>query len=206
MGDKMITKKSIMSITKDALPEASKTLNKGDISQLIEWLSLKDDSIRYQAFLILQNRSIFFDDVYPYWDVFQSKLKSENSYQRSIGIMLLAENVKWDSENRMQDTLGNCLQLLNDEKPVTIRQCISSLDKIASSKPEVDDKIVSGLLSVKLTDIKETMRKSVLLDILNVLLIIRNTYRTDEMDSFILSALSGEILDKKSKKQIQALL
>jgi hypothetical protein len=202
----MITKESIMSIAKNDLPEASKTLSEGDIPQLIEWLSLKDDSVRYQTFLILQSRSIFFDDVYPYWDTLQSKLKSENSYQRSIGIMLLAENVKWDSENRIQATLDDCLPLLIDEKPVTIRQCIQSLGKIASSKPESDDKIVSGLISIKLTDIKETMRKSVLLDILNVLLIIKNIYKTDEMDSFILSALTGEILDKKSKKQIQALL
>jgi hypothetical protein len=203
--EKMITTESIMSIAKNDLPEASKTLSKGDISQLVEWLSLKDDSVRYQVFLILQSRSNFFDDVYPYWDTLRSKLKSENSYQRSIGIMLLAENAKWDRESRMKNTLDDCLSLLNDEKPITIRQCIQSLGKIASSKPELDEKIVSGLISIKLMDIKETMRKSVLLDILNVLLIIRNAAHTDEMDSFILSALSGEILDKKSKKQIEAL-
>lgn len=202
----MITKESVMSIAKNDLPEASKALSKGDIPQLIEWLSLKDDSIRYQVFLILQSRSIFFDDVYPYWDALRKKLKSENSYQRSIGIMLLAENVKWDRENRINDTLDECLQLLTDEKPITIRQCIQSLGKIAFSKPELDDKIISALISINLTDIKETMRKSVLLDSLNVLLIIRNTYKTDDMDRFILNSLSGEILDKKSKKQIEALL
>ena len=54
--------------------------------------------------------------------------------------------------------------------------------------------------------VKETMRKSILLDILNVLLIIRKDHSTDEIESFILKALSGEILDKKSKKQIENLL
>ena len=58
------------------------------IPQLVEWLSLKDDDIRYQAFLLLQNRSIFFNDVYPFFDTFCEKLKSDNSYQRSIGLML----------------------------------------------------------------------------------------------------------------------
>jgi hypothetical protein len=62
---------------------------------------------------------------------------------------------------QMQATLDDCLSLLSDEKPVTIRQCIQSLGKIASSKPELDDKIVSGLIFIKLTDMKETMRKSV---------------------------------------------
>lgn len=202
----MITTESILLISKNDLQEASKALNKEDISQLIEWLSLKDDNIRYQAFLILKQRSILFNDVYPYWDILQSKLGSDNSYQRSIGLMLIAENVKWDTENRMEDVIGEYLQLLKDEKPITIRQCIQSLGEIAGLKPELHDKIASRLMSVNLMEIKETMRKSILLDILNVLFIIRKQHRTDEMERFILHALSGDILDKKAKKQMKALL
>jgi hypothetical protein len=70
----------------------------------------------------------------------------------------------------------------------------------------LNDKIASRLISFNLIAVKETMRKSILLDILNVLLIIRQKLRTDEIESFIMNALSGEILDKKSKKQIEALL
>jgi hypothetical protein len=195
-----------MSISKSDLPEASKALNKEDISQLIEWLALKDDNIRYQAFLLLQNRSLLFDDVYPYWDTLRKKLKSDNSYQRSIGLMLIAENAKWDTENRMEDTIDECLMLLNDEKPITIRQCIQSLGKIVSAKPGLNDKIASALINLDLMAVKETMRKSILLDILNVLIIIRKSHKTDETESFILNSLSGEILDKKSKKQIEVLL
>lgn len=202
----MITAESIMSISKSDLQEASKDLQTEDIPQLVEWLNLKDDNVRYQAFLLLQNRSLFRDDVYPYWDTFRSKLRSDNSYQRSIGLMLLAENAKWDKENRMEDTIDEFLMLLNDEKPITIRQCIQSLGKIASAKPGLNDMIASRLISFNLISIKETMRKSILLDILNVLLIIRQELKRDEIEGFILNALSGEILDKKSKKQIEAFL
>lgn len=202
----MITLECIMSISKSDLQQASNAVSKNDIPQLIEWLTLKDDNTRYQVFLILQNRSVFFDDVYPHWDTFRSKLKSDNSYQRSIGLMLIAENAKWDSENRMESTIDEYLELLGDEKPVTIRQCIQSLGKIASAKPDLNDKIVSKLISLDLIAVKETMRKSILLDILNVLLIIRKELKTDVIESFILNALAGEILDKKSKKQIEALL
>jgi len=201
----MITVESMMSIAKSDLQAASKALNNDDVPQLVEWLSLKDDNIRYQAFLLLQNRSLFFDDVYPHWDTLCNKLKSGNSYQRSIGLMLIAENVKWDTENRIADTVDECLQLLNDEKPITIRQCIQSLGKIASSKPGLNDQIASRLISFDVMAVKETMRKSILLDILNVLLAIRKELKTDEMESFILNALTGGILDKKSKKQIEAL-
>ena len=202
----MITLESIMSISKSDLQEASKALSKNDISQLVEWLTLKDDNVRYQALQLLQIRSSFFDDVYLYWDTFKNKLKSENSYQRSIGLMLIADNVTWDTENKIEDTIDECLQILNDEKPITIRQCIQSLGKIISTKPNLNDKIASKLVSLDLIAIKETMRKSILLDILNVLLVIRKEHKTDEVESFILKALTGGILDKKSKKQIEALL
>lgn len=202
----MITTESMMSIAKSDLSEASKALNKEDIPPLIEWLNLKEDNIRYQAFLLLQSRSYNAEDVYPYWDTLKDKLKSDNSYQRSIGLMLIAENAKWDTENRMEATLDEYLTLLNDEKPITIRQCLQSLCKIAAVKPGLNGKIAFALISFDIMAVKETMRKSILLDILNVLLIIRKDHSTDEMESFILKALSGEILDKKSKKQIENLL
>ena len=199
----MISIEEIMSIPKDGLQEASKALDKNDIPQLVEWLSLKDDNIRYQAYLLLQSRSIFFDDVYPFWDTFRDKLGSDNSYQRSIGLMLIAENVRWDVQCRMEDTIDEYLTLLKDEKPITIRQCIQSLGKVAQFKPRLNRKIADCIVSFDIMSVKETMRKSVLLDILHVLLQIRKELKTDEAENFILKALSGEILDKKSKRQVE---
>lgn len=201
----MLTFEGILSLDKDSLQETAKGLSNDDISKLVEWLTQKDDTIRYQAFLLLQHRSALFGDVYPYWNSFRDKLKSDNSYQRSLGLMLIAENVKWDSEERILDAIDPYLKLLNDEKPITIRQCIQSLTKIVPYKPELEGKIAEHLVSLDLMAVKETMRKSILLDILKVLLLIRKDFRTDEIDSYIMKALSGEILDEKSKKQIEAL-
>jgi len=50
------------------------------------------------------------------------------------------------------------------------------------------------------------MRKSILLDILSTLLVIRTNSESDSIDAFIQSALSSAMLDKKAKKQIQAQL
>lgn len=202
----MITIETIMSIEKNSLQEAAKKISGDDISTLVEWLSLKDDNVRYQSFLLLQNRSLLYDDVYPYWDIFRGKLKSDNSYQRSIGLMLIAENVRWDTENRIESVIDEYLELLNDEKPITVRQCIQSMNKIESHKPGLRAKIAGRLTAFNIIGVKETMRRSILLDILNVLVIIRQEYKSDEIESFIFKALTGEILDKKSKKQIEALL
>jgi hypothetical protein len=202
----MVDPESIMSIPKSGLEDASRALNTDDIPQLVEWLSSKDDDLRYQAFLLLQSRSAFSDDVYPFWDAFRNKLKSKNSYQRSIGLMLIAENVKWDTQNKIEDTIGEYLACIDDPKPITVRQCIQSLGRVASARPALNDIIASTLVSFDVMAVKETMRKLILLDILNVLLIIQQEQKTDEIESFISESLSGDILDKKSKKQIEALL
>jgi len=199
----MIDLESIKSVQNSDLERAAKALDKSDIPQLVEWLALKDDDIRYKAFLLLQSRSVSFNDVYPFWNVFREKLKSDNSYQRSLGLMLIAENVRWDEENRIEDTIDEYLALLRDEKPVTIRQCIQSLGKIISEKPQLNDKIALALISFDITAVKETMRKSILTDILNALLIIRQTHKTDEIERFILNALSSAVFDNKTKKQIE---
>ena len=202
----MLTLENLMLIDKKELPEAAKAMSSSELSNLVELLTEKNDKIRYQAFLLLQNRSMFFDDVYPFWENFRLKLNDSNSYQRSIGIMLLAENVKWDSENKMETSLDDCVELLKDEKPITVRQSIQSLGKIAEAKPNLNERIANMLMSIDMLEVKETMRKSILLDILNVLVIIRKSLKNDKIDSFIFNSLSGGILDNKSIKQIEMLL
>ena len=117
--------------------------------------------------------------------------------------MLITENVRWDEENRMEDTIDEYLELLCDEKPITIRQCIQSLGKFVQYKPNLNEKIVKRLIAFDIMSVKETMRKPILLDIIAVLLTVRKEQKTDEADVFIHNALMGEILDKKSKKHIE---
>lgn len=196
----------LLSIGKDELPETAKTIDNSELSGLVKLLSEKDDKLRYQAFLLLQYRSRLFGDVYPFWETFRAKLKDANSYQRSIGIMMIAENARWDSENKMEDSLGDCNSLLKDDKPITIRQSIQALGKVAEAKPDLSGKIAGMLMSVDIAEIKETMRKPILLDILNVLVVIRKNLKNDEIDNFIFNSLSGGMLDKKSIKLIHASL
>ncbi len=202
----MISPESIMLVEKADLPEASKALGKDDISRLVEWLGTKDDNLRYQSLLLLQHRSSLFSDVYPFWDVFREKIRSDNSYQRSVGLMLLADNAKWDTANKMEDTISEFLAVLKDEKPITVRQCIQALGKIASCRPDLHQRIVAALVSLDLANVKETMRKSILLDILRVLIVVREEPASDQIEDYIRNALSGEVLGRKSKMEIEALL
>jgi hypothetical protein len=85
------------------------------------------------------------DWIYEVWDELFEKLKSENSFQRSIGIMVICNLAKSDT----QDRLRNCLDLLlahtRDEKFITSRQCIQHIWKIAATGEPVRTRVIVHL-------------------------------------------------------------
>ncbi len=80
-------------LAKNELSAVAMNLTEADVSFLVRTLTEKDDTIRYNAFLLLQSTSRQFPFTYEHWDELEKKLESPNSYQRSIGLMLIAENV-----------------------------------------------------------------------------------------------------------------
>lgn len=202
----MLAIERLASFDKSELEEVSKTLCREDLPKLVEWLADKDDTIRYNAFLLLHHRSSNFNDVYPFWDVFYEKLKMQNSYQRSLGLMLISDNVKWDKNNKIDSVIDEYLLHLNDEKPITVRQCIQSLTSIVQHKSHLSEKIAERLMGVDIESIKETMQKLVLSDILKVLAVIRRYQTNDDIEDYIVNALSGGRLDKKTTKEIEMML
>lgn len=207
LGDEiMLTMERLLAFEKDDLPEASKDISREDLGQLVELLSEKDDTLRYHSFLLLKYRSEYSDDVYPYWAAFCEKLKSMNSYQRSIGAMLIAANARWDTENKTDSIIDEYMSLLHDEKPITVRQCIQALSGIVQCKNHLHGKIAERLISFNMDGIRETMQKPVLMDILAILSLIRKEQSSNEIDNYVYRALSGGVLDKKSKKQVEAML
>jgi hypothetical protein len=201
----MITAENIQICEKENLPALVPSLESADIEKLVAWLSEKDDNFRYKCFLLLQGRSQEYNDVYPYWDIFIEKLGSDNSYQRSLGLMLIAENVRWDNSGKFDAIIDLYLSFCDDEKPVTVRQCIQSLCKIIPYKENCHSKIVDKLISIDLMQRKETQRKLLLLDIISVLSAIKNMQPDERIDRYIYEAMTGGILDNKSKKLIASL-
>jgi hypothetical protein len=201
-----MTLNDLITIDKECIPEAAESLASNELPRLVALLDEKDDKLRYSAFLLLQSRSDVTDDVYPFFDVFVDKLKSDNSYQRSIGLMLMARNAKWDTLGKLEDAIDDYLNGVSDEKPITVRQCIQALMHIIPYKKNLHKKIAQMLMSIDIAALRPTMRKLVLMDILQVLMQIRQYEPSCDIDTYIFDALSGGILDDKSKKQIQKAL
>ncbi len=200
----MLNKDILSLVTQETSCAYAEELTQEDISALIDLLCSKENSTRYSAFLLLRARSAFAHDVYPYWDTLAVKLHDVNSYQRSIGAMLLAANARWDTQGKARGCLAQYLALLNDEKPITVRQCVQSLADIALAQHALAGEISAALIRVNPMRIQENMRKLVLSDILEALLAIRTVVKESAVDEYILSALSGNILDNKSKKKFRA--
>ena len=200
----MFTETNLIELKKEELSVRATALSSEEIAWLVDLLAEKNDKIRYGAFLLLNERSLTQADVFPYWDVFAQKLVSDNSYQRSIGVMLLAANARWDKEGKTASVLNAFLAILQDEKPITVRQCIQSLLLIVPYHRELAKTIAEHLLSLNLLELRDTMRKLILLDIVEVLLLIRESESIDDVDAYQSAALSGDLLDAKTKKQILA--
>ena len=202
----MIDSNTMSLVTPENAADHAAVLSDADIPALVEQLASAEDKIRYPAFLLLKERSTIRADVYPFWDVFDAKLNSENSYQRSIGAMLLSANVRHDAQDKLRQSLPRYLALLNDPKPITVRQCAQALPEILRAKPEYTEPIGNAILSVSLLDYKETMRKLILLDFLETLILVRSLSPSAALEAYFFSVLSGSILDEKAKKQLRARL
>ncbi len=202
----MITMEKLLEIEQNAMPQAAAAIDKKDVGLIVGWLAEKEGEIGNKALLLLQNRSIDHNDVYPFWHAFEGKLKSDHPDQKNIGIMLIAANTKWDRENRMDETIDAYLLCLNDKNPVVVRQCIQSLGQVLPYKKHLYLYIADRLISINITDIEATARKAVLIDILEVLLVIRKGWYPDEVEQFISMALAGDLLDPNDKKQIKSMM
>jgi len=201
----MITAEQLLAEDKGSLSDFAQALSPGDISVLTDLLAEKDDELRYRAFLVLRARSKNHDDVYPYMDLFRAKLNSGNSYQRSIGLMLISANAKWAPEEEMKKLIDAYLAGLGDEKPITVRQCVQALEEIVPYHEALREKIADRLMSVEIASFRPTMQKLVLLDILNILILLQKTGYTGDTEAYIQNALTGGLLGDKEKKQILAM-
>lgn len=202
----MISLDALAAADKTTLQSMAERLSAEELDALVPVLSDTDDKRRYACFLVLQHKSRIADDLYRYWALFEEKLGSPNSYQRSLGLMLLAANTKWDIDEKFEALFDSYCALLDDGKPITVRQCIQSFAEIIPYKPALWDAIAARLMAVDIGSAKETMRKLLLTDILTILILIRKEKASDVIDAYLSDALTGGILDNKAKKAFQALL
>jgi len=187
---------------RDKTDEMAVNLSAEDIEFLVSMLNETNDDIRYVALLVLLKRSNACNNVFKYWDTFYNKLSNENTYQRSIGIMLLAQNVRWDTENRFDTIVEEYLYHCTDKKFITSRQTIQSIKVWVEKKPNLHQLIIDKLTSIDIINLKDTQRKLILMDILEVFVVMQKIKHNEEISDYICDASKLGILDMKFVKKI----
>ena len=128
--------------------------------------------------------------VYAFWPVYASMLTDDKSYQRSLGVMLIAANIPWDRENRFRDACRDYLRCCDDERFITSRQAIQSLQKISAVKDAYHDEIIVALTGIKLEGRKDSQKGLLLLDIAEVLTALHEQKPDARIEAYLRQNLS----------------
>jgi hypothetical protein len=177
------------------------------IDKLFADLESKDDKVRYPAFkelLSLSEEKVNW--IYDKWFELTGKLKSDNSYQRSIGLMLLANLAKSDSENRLGTILDMYLEFFEDEKFITSRQCIQNVWKIAIANEKNRERIVKELQKTYYENINHHKHSNLIKqDIIGSLNMISQQTKDEEIRKKIVELIDSE-LDEKLIKTLRKIV
>lgn len=117
-----------------------------DIGKKVDMLVWSDNKQAYNVLKELLEISQQCNDLYPYFDTFVEMMNNkDNSYIRTRGLRLIAYNSKWDINNQVNSIIEEWLKHIEDEKPITARQCIKDTVIIAKNKPELIEIILEKL-------------------------------------------------------------
>lgn len=140
-----------------------------DIKQLVNDLHHTDNSFAYTSFKQLVEESKESNSVYPFFDDFIDMLEDDNSYIRNRGLILIAENSRWDIDNKVDEVLSQYLKHITDVKPITARQCIRGLEIIVDEKEDLVPDIKKALYNANIEKYPSSMRELIEKDIARVL-------------------------------------
>jgi hypothetical protein len=140
-------------LKKDINPEtyAKKVIENPDkINQYLDGLLSKNETYRYNCFKVINIVSEKKPDIlYPHWDFFKNHLKSKNNYHKMSALTILANLTSIDREDRFKKIFNEYFENLKSEKTIVPIYVVKSSGKIASFKPEFEDKITELLLDIE---------------------------------------------------------
>lgn len=203
----MLTQALILK-NKDGLEPIANRVDKNEMVLLMEWIKDTDETLRYAVFTILRLVSDRCDLVYHYWDTFAAMIDDPNSYHRNIGLILIAENIRWDSADKFGKICAGYLKHCEDEKFITARQCLQGLKKIVDHTQKYREEILDTLLGIDLESKKDTQKGLLLLDVVEVLAEMYEEEPEKRIEDYLKAKyqLAQQTGNEKARKKIKAIL
>lgn len=142
-------------------------MNREEIVEVLNGKDTKENYVKAKALLLTCAES---NQYYGFFDEYLASLKVPKASTRLRGFMLIMENAKWDDQNLMNQNLMNqnleaILTLLEDEKPIIVRQAVQALTPIGSYKKELIPRGLEKLSSLNCLQYSENMQGLVKKDI-----------------------------------------
>ena len=103
--------------------------------------------------------------LYEYFDDIKKMLLDEKSHIRMRGFRIICKLSKWDRDNKTNNAIESLLNVLDDEKPTIVRQCLASLNSLLLYKPDLSNKIESKLKNMDLSKYRDSMKPLIQKDI-----------------------------------------
>jgi hypothetical protein len=169
-------------------------------------LASLDDKVRLDALqTMLKMTESKVDWIYDIWDRLVEKLDDENSYQRSIGIMLLCNLAKSDTEDRLKTILDRLLVHTKDAKFITSRQCIQNIWKAAATTKSNREKVVRHL-ERRFVECADEKHSNLLRQDMIQSMVLLSKHENDAGLLLKVQALIAKEPDVKNRKKYEALL
>lgn len=140
-----------------------------DLDYMLSMLEDKDTSKAFEALKELEEISDSSNILYPYIDKFIEMTGSGKYAIRVRGFRLLCKQSKWDTNNKINESLEGVLAILDDEKPTAVRQALTALHDLVPYKKELEELIRERVLAIDYYKYKDTMHSLISKDIQNLL-------------------------------------
>ena len=119
------------------------------LAAALENLTEKNETIRYNSYRALKSITASKPAIpYPYWDVFESQLESDNTYHILVGIHILADLAGVDTEARFEKIFKRYYGLLNHRSMVVVNHLCLASGRIMRYKPALSGRIEDNLLNI----------------------------------------------------------
>jgi hypothetical protein len=123
--------------------------DEGLLSQLLDGLTSRKETLRYNCFKVLMLLSQEHGAVlYPRWDYFVELLGSDNSYWRLRGLQIIANLTRVDTDSKFEKVFDRYYGLLSDEGTIVAAYVAANSGKIAQAKPHLQGQITHRLLNM----------------------------------------------------------
>ena len=103
--------------------------------------------------------------LYEFFDDIKKMLLDEKSYIKMRGFRIICKLSKWDNDNKINNIIYILLQVLDDEKPTIVSQCLSSLNNLLLYKIDLSEKVENKLKKLDLSKYKDSMKPLIQKDI-----------------------------------------